>query len=139
MLVDGIAVVAYLESTEDPLRVQVWLINQTDQAFDVVPEQFTLQVLQPAPKALAYVSPAQIKKRIDSEAAWAAAATAIAGALSTTTTSGTVTVTDSRGRTSSGSYSGRATTRDSAGECATDSRGIVGESRCRPTIRKRAS
>jgi len=118
LLADSIAVVAYLESADDPLRVQLWFVNQTDGRFDVIPERFSLAVVQPKPKPLAYVSPQQIKKRIDDAANWAAVAEAMASVsrafagTSTTTTSGTVTVSDSRGRSAFGTYNGVATTYD---------------------------
>jgi hypothetical protein len=117
---NSIAVVAYLESTDDPLRIQLWFFNQGDRPFDVLPETFSLSVQQPTSKPLPYVSPQQIKKRIESEATWAAVAEALSSVgraysgTSTTNTTGTVSVSDARGGRAYGTYTERATTYDHA-------------------------
>ncbi len=115
-------VLALIESSDaDPLRIGMSFLNQTERAFDVIPEHFTLAVVEPREKAglLPYMSPQQVAKRIEKAAMWAMVAEGLAsvgramGGTSTTTTSGTVTAQGPYGGTAYGTYNGLTTTYDS--------------------------
>jgi hypothetical protein len=116
LLHEGIAILAYLESTDDPFRVFVLVVNESGKAVDVIPDGFTLTVSEPKVKALAYVSAKALKKRIDNEAMWLGIAEAINafGATTRSSTSGTFRVTDPERGTIFGTYNGLTTSRDSA-------------------------
>lgn len=116
----SLSVMALVESSDGPLRVAVYVANKGEQPFDVIPDKFTLAVVEPKEKAkpLPYMSPKEIAKKIANDAAWLMVAEAIASAgramqKATTTTSGTVTTQNAYGKTTSyGTYNGIATTYD---------------------------
>lgn len=123
MIVTGsLSVLAFIESNEDPLRVRMHFLNKSEQPFDVIPDTFTLAVIEPRTKAktLSYLSPKQVAKRIQDEATWLMVAEALSSmgramsGTSTTTSSGTVRARDTYGRSAYGTYNGVTTTYDHA-------------------------
>jgi len=120
ILTESVRVLAYIESTDDPYRIRMHFRNTSGRAFDVLPETFTLSVLKPQPKPLPYVSPKQIVRKIENDAAWMMIAEAISsvgraiGGTSTTSTSGTVTVRSPTGGSAYGTYNGLTSTYDGA-------------------------
>jgi hypothetical protein len=102
-------------------RVAVSVTNTGEKPIDVLPLEMTLDVDQPKPKRLAFVSPEQIAKSVEHSAHWANALNAMGGAMATkqttsqTDTSGTVnssgnvSVYGSDGSSANGSYNGNGT------------------------------
>jgi hypothetical protein len=122
IVTESLAVLAFIESTDDPLRIQMYFVNKSQRPFDVIPDNFTLAVVEPKAnvRPLPYLSPKQVVKKIENEAAWqmiaeaiSSASRAIAGAT-TTATSATVTAWDARGKSAYGTYNGITKTYDNA-------------------------
>jgi len=111
------SVYAFVESTGDPIRVWVSIGNKSDDRFDVIPSGFTLSVVEPQAKSLEYVTPQAVAKKIETAAAWAMAAEAIASGMrayagASTYTSGTAMAFNSKGGSAWGTYNGVVTNYD---------------------------
>ncbi len=98
----------------------MYVENRGERPLDVIPDNFTLAVVEPRDKAkpLPYLSPRQIAKRIEKAAMWAMIAEGLASmgrgmsGTSTTSTTGTVTAQGAYGGTAYGTYNGLTTTYD---------------------------
>ena len=119
LIADPVAAFVFLDLTDDPLQLYVHFVNRGNEPFDVLPENFTLSAVYPKQKALEYVSPQQIAKKIDEAAALAMIGEALSsvgrtiGGTSTTTYSGIATASSSSGASALGIYNGVRTTHDS--------------------------
>lgn len=113
---NGVTVSASLKDTGWKQRADIMITNNSEQRFDVIPETFTLDVVTPKRKSLAYQAPEKLAKSLNRRAQWAAALSAFGGSLatqqsrSTSSTEGTVHATDNSGNSASGTYSGTTTT-----------------------------
>lgn len=121
---DGMVITVGLVEAGKYIRANVSIANGTPAPVDVLPKDFTVEVLEPKHKTLRYVAPGKIAKSSEHHAGWANFANRMGGALaeerttSQTTSSGSVTVHGSDGSSANGSYSGNGTTTTSSPDYA---------------------
>jgi hypothetical protein len=115
VFLDSVVVSAWIGSNENPMPIEVMVMNRSSRRFNVIPKEFSLLTDSPTKPLLQYVSPEQIAKKIENDAAWAMVAEGIAsvgrsiGGTSTTQVQGKTT-----GPGGTTQFSGTATTRDRA-------------------------
>jgi hypothetical protein len=116
LTVGGVTVSASLQDTGWKMRADIMITNRSGQRFDVLPETFTLEVIAPKSKSLAYQSPDKLAKSIYRKARWSVALTMVAGSLATqqstskSSAQGSVYATDNTGNLGYGTYKGNSTT-----------------------------
>jgi hypothetical protein len=100
--VDGIELRAALRDTGWKMRAQVGVVNATKSRLDVIPDLFSLTVVEPKRKTLRLQGPEELAKSIDRRATWHAIGASLGGMATKETTSesqtnGTVSVFGSGG------------------------------------------
>jgi hypothetical protein len=104
------------------MRADVMITNLSKQRADVLPNTFTLDILEPKPKSLPYESPEQLAKAIDRKIRWRNALAGMAANMATqqstsTSTSsiyGNMSATNNKGDSANGIYNGSSTTNTTA-------------------------
>lgn len=125
VFMDSVVIGAWIGSNDNPIPIEVMVMNRSSRRFNVIPSQFSVLTDNPKKPLLEFVSPEQIAKKIDSDAGWAILAEGIAGigrSLGGTSTTEIQGKTTGPGGTTQ--FSGTATTRDRAANEAVTSENI---------------
>ncbi len=125
---DGAIITVSLAIGSKYSRIDVSVTNTGEKPIDVLPPGMTLDVDQPKPKRLAFVSPEQIAKSVEHSAHWANALNSMGGAMATKQ--------GSDGSSANGSYNGNGTYNGTS-TTTTSSPDYAAQARARDNIAQR--
>jgi hypothetical protein len=121
---DKVAIVATLEIVGKYVRMDVFVLNESENSVDVLPSNFVLTEIAPKQKALKYVDGDKLIQSAERRLVWGNALTAMSGSMArqqattTTNSTGTVTVNSIGAPPVMGTYSGTSTSTTSTPDYA---------------------